>query len=167
MGSQPTDWVSDLPNPLSIQSTRVAETAVELPEVRALVALGWTIVPDGAIARLLPALWPGESRTWVHDRSTRYVRITTASGSYFERWSDADCAEAWDSHVDYCRNAGISEPQPDRIWLLKFPAGLTLEAFLERVGHEYEAQSSSGAKTVVRVIRGRIAIEFGVPTASD
>lgn len=132
------DWgESEPPHPYAPESDGTLSPAVdaELPEVVRLGADGFELAPDAPFLAFLPAVWPRGRRTWIPDRSTRYVEQYSSAGhSARVSWSAKDHAEVWGDRVELLREAGVPEPQKDRLWLLQVPPEFgSLDDFVKRL----------------------------------
>lgn len=118
-----SDWFDDAPHPSSSEEATTL-TVDQLPEVKALQDEGWWLAPEAPIFTFLPAVWPRTMRTWVHDRSTHYVREWI---NYVERPLQPFTEDDWftvDNIADHsCQMAGFPGSPRRRIWLLQLPPG--------------------------------------------
>jgi hypothetical protein len=104
-------------------------TATDLPEVQALVARGWQVLDLIPFHAPLPALWPRGHRCWLPDRLPRiglrywHSPHLPPSRQWRERGPLDEEARAgvWADLCGCCAEAGVPEPPPDRIWLVRSP----------------------------------------------
>lgn len=103
--------------------------AEDLPEVRRLLAHGWQVLPGVPFYAPLPALWPRELRCWLPDRLPR-VGIRHWHSPHLppsrqrRELMPLDADQRADNWADLCRScaeAGVPDPPPDRIWLVRSP----------------------------------------------
>jgi hypothetical protein len=109
--------------------------AAELPEVQALIALGWNLAVAGTEQVVLAAVWPQTLRCWVADRLPR-VRLVAPPGA---RWVEPATGPTTIELLDARRIAKVGLPAaPEgRIWLLRspwpsLPYGLVVRVILAR-----------------------------------
>ncbi|GAB3402007.1 DUF5956 family protein [Flindersiella endophytica] len=140
------DWgLGEPPHPVAGGHAGRSELEpADLPEVRQLVGEGWELAPDAPMYVFLPAVWPAELRTWVPDRSTRYATNWRSSPS------DPVSRVPWEEELRRDLEAGanrdlervgIAPRPPDRLWLLRPPAGFArLDALLTYLAVEQAEQ---------------------------
>jgi Family of unknown function (DUF5956) len=134
-------------------------SAEQLPEVRRLLADGWTLAPDAPMFAFLPAVWPADRRTWVPDRSAHVEQrsvVTATTGRVRAHHtvpvSPAARAEAEDDVDALLAEAGITGRPRGRLWLLKPPPGYaSVDAVLDEVGRRAAAAGLGGELTAAYV----------------
>ena len=155
------------PHPLSwpTSSPRIPAEVQELPEVIRLRGQGWVLAPDAPVWAFLPAIWPDDLRTWVHDRATAYaVSYTTdCHGEVtFARTvlSDDEIEDLERTLAELAQMAGFAGRPGGRIWLLR-PIGVVspqevCDIAQRRVGPEFLASTflATTAQAVVDDILG-------------
>ncbi|MGW6201482.1 DUF5956 family protein [Kribbella sp. NPDC055110] len=128
------DWGLDEP-PAAPGDGRVALPPADLPEVVELVDQGWSMAPEEPLWVFLPAVWPRTHRTWVVDRSTRWVEHSR-DGIVVERvpWSADLYAEVEADSNGLLAEAEVPPRPANRLWLLKPPSpDISVQAVLDRV----------------------------------
>ncbi len=93
---------------------------------------GWILAPDALVWALLKAVWPGDLRTWVVDRATRYAvsYTTNAEGVVTQSrmpLSDEDEEDLERSLSELVQMAGFAGRPRGRVWLLRPIRGVTPE----------------------------------------
>ena len=119
------DWHDVAAHPLSSAegSPRITAEVESLSEVMALTREGWKIAPDAPVWAFLPAVWPDDYRTWVHDRATRYAIAYTARANdevthTRVALSDNDIEDLERDLSELAKLAGFPDRPTGRIWLL-------------------------------------------------
>jgi hypothetical protein len=115
----------------------VFPSAVELPEVQALAASGWSPLGEYPITRLLPAVWPAQHRCWVRDRLPKLSMSASQPdpGQSGAVWSPMVTAVAAVDVVPAAGECGLPAPPPGRLWLLRSPwPTLGLDVVLSMLG---------------------------------
>lgn len=158
------DWSNDPPAPGSVPGGGRVDLAPEdLPEVRRLVDEGWELAPDAPVWAFLPAVWPRSQRTWVPDRGTRTA--VTFEGTTCRRmdWTGEDYAERDADYASLCRDAGVADRPAGRLWLLRPPAGWTVQRVLEQVVEEVAGAGAPfrASPELTTVTRRVVARAFG------
>lgn len=128
------DWGLDQP-PAAPSGEGVALPPADLPEVVELVAQGWSLAPEEPLWVFLPAVWPRTHRTWVADRSTRWVEHSR-DGAVVERvpWSADVYAELESDYNGLLAEAEVPPRPANRLWLLEPPSSdMSVQAVLDRV----------------------------------
>lgn len=134
------DWERVPPSPHSRPGPRVALPPEQLPEVVELLADGWELLPESPLWAFLPAIWPPSLATWVADRATRWMVEDVDGSRRVLEWPPAEYLN-WAADLSLsCRDAGVGERPPGRLWLLKAVDGATLASYLSAVLARCRAQ---------------------------
>ncbi|MBT2446295.1 hypothetical protein J7F03_04195 [Streptomyces sp. ISL-43] len=110
------------------RSGRSEQEPDRLPEVRELRKLGWELAPDAPSWAFLPYVWPQGARTWIRDRSTRWV-VETCMDALLAI-TDVRCEPMTEEELrvitadegTLLADAGVPAPPAGRLWLLR-PVG--------------------------------------------
>lgn len=161
------DWGQDQP-PAPIASVNAAPLdapAEDLPEIQALAAEGWHLLPhDAPMWQFLPAVWPRAHRTWVPDRSTRYYS-DYVDGHFVAHapWTPA-MLESVESDINTrLIAAGLSPRPPRRLWLARLPEGFrSLDDLLQNLAETAERRGVEpfAQQAFIRVVGEHLAALF-------
>jgi hypothetical protein len=144
-----------------------SRNAAALPEVKALRAKGYHLVPPDQPAWVfLPAIWPPSHRVWVTDRTTRYETRWTQDGRVSEHpWSPELEAELEADSNQTLAESGLSPRPRRRLWLVQLPAGKKdLSSYLRslvRRGERAGLITRSSSAEWVEFVRDALSQDFG------
>ncbi len=140
----------------------------QLPEIVALSAEGWVLAPDAPGWVMLPAIWPRSHRTWVPDRSVRYVLVGCSGQEPTPReMTHAEKAELESDYDVTADHYGVPGRPAGRLWLLRTPSSWTLDGVLstleeaaERAGVDRGPTPQDASRFVAVLVR-ELRLLFG------